>query len=222
MTSLAWVLSDLGASFMERGRALKVWFVVLLVSLLAIAICINWLDTPVARLFLSNASRFSKFGIGGSVLVAGEVLLIAILAALRITRGFLPEFAKIIFVACAASLTAYIANDYILKFVFGRMSPWVLLYFTPHHAFNFFHGNERSSFPSGHMVLAAAFAAAIIRLRPRMFPGLAVLLGIGAIALVIGDWHFMADVIAGTFVGGTAGFVAGELWLEHVERHSVH
>jgi membrane-associated phospholipid phosphatase len=43
------------------------------------------------------------------------------------------------------------------------------------------------------------------------------LLGLGAVALLIGDWHFVSDVVAGAFVGGTAGFVAGELWDQHTQ-----
>jgi membrane-associated phospholipid phosphatase len=85
--------------------------------------------------------------------------------------------------------------------------------------FHFFRGGQFSSFPSGHMVMASAFALAMIRLQPRTTPILAVLLCIGASLLIVGDWHFLADLIAGTFVGGTAGFVAGELWLEHENRH---
>jgi membrane-associated phospholipid phosphatase len=69
------------------------------------------------------------------------------------------------------------------------------------------------------MVMASAFALAMIRMQPRTMPILVALLCIGASLLIVGDWHFLADVIAGTFVGGTAGCVAGELWLEHEDRH---
>jgi membrane-associated phospholipid phosphatase len=33
---------------------------------------------------------------------------------------------------------------------------------------------------------------------------------------VVGDWHFISDVIAGTFLGVSAGFLAGELWSVHM------
>jgi len=67
--------------------------------------------------------------------------------------------------------------------------------------------------------MASAFALAMIRLQPRTLPILTVLLCIGASLLVVGDWHFLGDVIVGTFIGGTAGFAAGELWLEHEKGH---
>jgi membrane-associated phospholipid phosphatase len=201
----------------------KSWCVLLAVTVLGVTICIAWLDIPIALAFLSNANRFVGLGAGlsSAVLVAGESSLIAMLAIARITRGNLPDFAKALFVACGASLSSFVANDYFLKFVFGRENPSVLLQGIPPHLFSFFHGDRNSSFPSGHMVMATAFAVALIRLQPRTRPYLVVMLCIGAIALLVGDWHFAGDIIAGVFVGGTGGFVAGELWLEHTERRAL-
>jgi membrane-associated phospholipid phosphatase len=34
--------------------------------------------------------------------------------------------------------------------------------------------------------------------------------------LVVGDWHFISDVIAGAFLGVSAGILAGEGWLVHL------
>jgi membrane-associated phospholipid phosphatase len=186
-------------------------------------ICVRWLDIPVALLFLTNANHLTELGagFGTAVLVAGEMLLITGLAITRMVRGTLPEFAKALFVACCASLSAFVANDYVLKLIFGRQNPSVLSHGVPSHVFNFFQGDRYSSFPSGHMVMATAFAVAMIRLQPRTLPVLVILLCIGAAALMVGDWHFIGDIIAGAFVGGTAGFVAGELWLEHVQRHGL-
>jgi len=186
-------------------------------------ICICWLDIPVARAFLVNANHVSGLGavFGSAVLVAAEMVLIAGLALTRIVRGSLPEFAKALFIACSTSLSAFVVNDHVLKLIFGRQNPSVLLQGDPNQVFNLFQGNQQSSFPSGHMVMATAFAIAMVRLQPRTLPILAVLLCVGAIALVVGDWHFIGDVIAGAFVGGTAGFVAGELWMEHVQRHGI-
>jgi len=206
---------------MAFGRLCKVWCGLLVATLIGIAISIRWIDVPVALIFLTNANRFTALGVGlgSAVLVAGEMVLIAVLAIARMVRGDLPEFAKALFVACCASLSAFVANDYVLKLIFGRHAPSVLFQGVPNHVFNFFEGNQQSSFPSGHMVMATAFAVAMMRLQPRTWLALVILLGIGAAALVIGDWHFVGDIIAGAFVGGTAGFVAGELWLEHVQRH---
>jgi membrane-associated phospholipid phosphatase len=190
--------------------------------LIAVAICIRWLDVPLAQVFRANIGRFGGVGrgLGSLVLISGEIIVVAILAIVRLTKGSLPAFAKAVFVACCASLSAFVTNDYVLKFIFGRLNPADFFQSPPGPVFHFFHGSYQSSFPSGHMVMATAFAVAMIRLQPRTLPVLIILLCMGAIGLLIGDWHFVGDVIAGSFVGATAGFVAGELWSEHVRGHT--
>ena len=79
-------------------------------------------------------------------------------------------------------------------------------------------GSQTSSFPSGHMALAGGFAGVWLRLYPRTAPAFAALLALGMAILVAGDWHFLSDVVAGTFLGVTAGLMAGALWLEHNAR----
>ena len=156
--------------------------------------------------------------LGSTVLIAGEVAVIATLAIVRLTRGTLPPSAKAVFIACCASLSAFVANDYVLKFFFGRLNPADYFHSARIGVFHFFQGTEHSGFPSGHMVMATAFAGAMMRLQPRMRPPLLVLLGIGAVLLLVGGWHFLSDVVAGAFVGGTAGVLSpGELWAEHTE-----
>ena len=65
------------------------------------------------------------------------------------------------------------------------------------------------------MVLASAFAGVFMRLyRTSILPFSALLL-IAAVLLIAGDWHFVSDVIAGTFLGVSAGLLAGEVFLAH-------
>jgi predicted acyltransferase len=66
------------------------------------------------------------------------------------------------------------------------------------------------------MVLAGAFAGAFMRLYPASSRAFSGLLLLAAALLVVGDWHFISDVIMGTFIGVSAGMLAGEGWLAHV------
>jgi hypothetical protein len=102
---------------MAKQRLFKLWCALLAATLVGVTICIRWLDIPVALLFLTNENRVTELGagLGSAVLVAGEMLLIAGLAITRMARGTLPEFAKALFVACCASLSAFAANEYVLK-----------------------------------------------------------------------------------------------------------
>ena len=65
------------------------------------------------------------------------------------------------------------------------------------------------------MVLASAFAGVLMRLYRSGIAPLCVLLLLGAGLLLVGDWHFVSDIIAGAFFGTTAGLLAGELWVAH-------
>jgi uncharacterized membrane protein len=65
------------------------------------------------------------------------------------------------------------------------------------------------------MILAGAFAGVFMRLYRTSILPLSALLLIAAVLLIAGDWHFVSDVIAGTFLGVSAGLLAGEVWLVH-------
>lgn len=181
-------------------------------------VSIRWIDTPVAVFFLPLSGRVSALGyiFGNSELIAGA--LFAALALVRMVRGSLPEYAKVLFVACCAAFFALAANDYGLKPIFGRRDPHLFLGNPAGAVFHIFHGDQSCVFPSGHMAMAAAFVAVLIKVYPRSGPFCVGLLCAGAVALLIGDWHFVSDIVAGAFVGGTAGFIAGELRTQYVRR----
>jgi len=45
-----------------------------------------------------------------------------------------------------------------------------------------------------------------------------VLLLLAAGLMLVGDWHFLSDIIAGAFLGTSAGILAGEGWAAHSAR----
>jgi membrane-associated phospholipid phosphatase len=208
---------------MNIKSGFTVWLLVLVSTVLACVICIRWIDSPVAHVFQSHARQFSGLerGLGSSVLVTGELVLLAVLALTRLVKGCLPEYGKVLFVATLASLASFDANDNILKVIFGRQNPSAFLHLPTMHVFYFMQGDDHSSFPSGHMAMATAFAAVLMRLYPRTRSIFVTLLSVSAITLLIGEWHFVSDVVAGTFVGGTAGFAAGEILLQNIRSQLV-
>jgi membrane-associated phospholipid phosphatase len=205
---------------MSTKTLFKRFCISLVTTLVAVGVSVRWLDAPIALFFLRGSPHVAGLAsaFGSSVLVTGDTSLMATLAIIRIVRGSLPRYAKALFVACCASLSAFAANDYILKLLFGRYGPYTFLGNPTAPIFNFFHGDLNCVFPSGHMVMSSAFAAVLFREYPRTRPIFTVLLGIAASTLLIGDWHFLSDIIAGIFVGGSVGFMAGELWYRHVRR----
>jgi membrane-associated phospholipid phosphatase len=192
------------------------WLLSLLICTLAIVVAFLYFDVPIARHvygILASAESLAT-GFASAILLGVEASVALALIIIRITRGHLSSFREATLLACLTSICAYAINESTLKFFFGVPNPAAVLHGT-RHAFNLLSGSSNSSFPSGHMVLAAAFAGVFMRLYRTSILPFSVLLLIAAVLLIAGDWHFVSDVIAGTFIGVSAGLFAGEVWLAH-------
>jgi membrane-associated phospholipid phosphatase len=198
--------------------AYRMWLLSLLICTLIVAVAFAYFDLPVARHVygILGATESLATGFASAILLSVEATVALALVILRITRGHLSPFRETILLACLTSICAYAINDRALKFFFGVPDPAAVLHGT-RHAFHLLHGSSNGSFPSGHMVLAAAFASVFMRLYRSSIPLFSGLLLVGAVLLILGDWHFVSDVIAGTFVGVSAGLLAGEVWLAHTK-----
>lgn len=207
-----------------RPVSLKEWLGVLLLSIMAIAVCIRWVDGPVAHVFELHAARLSTLGqsFSSSILVPGEISVIVLLSFSRLVWGPLHPFAHAILLATWTSLITFEANEYILKMIFGRQVPIQFLRLPTVHTFYFFQGDDHNSFPSGHMVMATSLAVVIGRNIPPLKPWLAAGLCLAALLLIIGEWHFVSDTIAGAFVGWTAGLVATSIWKQAVPHGALN
>jgi membrane-associated phospholipid phosphatase len=88
------------------------------------------------------------------------------------------------------------------KFAFGRLNTRIWLASHVNDQFHWFQrGKHYDSFPSGHMLVFAALFTALWLFYPRYRPisaGLALIL---AASLVATGYHFVSDVIAGTYLG---------------------
>lgn len=203
-----------------EGKTLRIpylmWFLALLICTLAVWVAFVYFDVPIARQLrgILTASDSLATGFASVVLLGVEAAVVLALVIIRIARGHLSPFREATALACLASICAYAINDRTLKFFFGVPNPGEVFH-GAQHAFNLLSGSTNSSFPSGHMVLAGAFAGVFMRLYRASILSLSVLLFIAAVLLIAGSWHFVSDVIAGSFVGVSAGVLAGEVWLAH-------
>jgi membrane-associated phospholipid phosphatase len=219
------LLQNSGNSRQHDGRALErntlrfpgpMWFLSLAICTLAVALSFVYLDVPIAHSVqgvLGSTESLGK-GFASAVLLGIEASVALTLICIRITRGHLSRFGEAAALACLTSICAHAVNDSALKLFFGVPNPAAVLQ-GAQHAFSFLTGSPGSSFPSGHMILAGAFAGVFMRLYRVSIVPLSALLLIASVLLVAGDWHFVSDVIAGTFLGVSVGLLAGEVWLAH-------
>lgn len=90
----------------------------------------------------------------------------------------------------------------ILKFAFGRINTRYWLQHPHAIEFHWFHGSANfHGFPSGHTAVFTVLAVACSTFYPRYqsfyFAGLTLL----ALALIVTNYHFLSDIIAGAYVG---------------------
>src|SRR6185437_665812 len=199
------------------SAALRTWALSLVGCAVATGLSFVTLDVPVAhRLWRVGRHLNSMSAVfGATAILALEAAVVLSLIVARLTRGHISRFGEALGLACLASICAYGVNDQVLKPFFGVLPPDQVVHGAT-HAFNLAMGLGIDSFPSGHMVLAGAFAGVFMRLYRASIRPLSGLLLLAAALLVVGDWHFISDVIAGTFLGVSAGILAGELWAVHM------
>jgi membrane-associated phospholipid phosphatase len=200
--------------------ARQIWLISLVVCAAAAAFSFKYLDIRIARHFSENLGHLDTVGagLGSAVLLSLEAATAIALIAVRLLRGRLSPFSEALALASLTSMCAFAVNDGALKLFFGIPNPGDVLLQGAHHTFHFLAGTRESSFPSGHMVLAGSFGGVFMKLFPVSRWPLSILLFIGVAVLIVGDWHFFSDVIAGTFAGVSAGLLAGELWRTHLKE----
>lgn len=194
----------------------QIWLLSFVVCAAVVALSFAHIDVPIALHFWKVGRFLSPLNtaFGAAVILSLESAVALGLILARVVRGHISRFGEVLAIACLASICSYGINSEVLKPFFGVPIPAEVMEGAT-HAFNFLKGSGNSGFPSGHMVLAGAFAGVFMSLHRASVWPLAALLVLAAGLLVVGDWHFLSDVIAGTFVGVSAGILAGGAWTVH-------
>jgi membrane-associated phospholipid phosphatase len=179
-----------------------------------------WADLPLALYFADGAARWAFMGdsFNSPILIGLITLVVAPLLLLRLIRGTLSEFSETVIVAGGAALGAFTVSDFVLKRLFGRDGVIRYLAAPETAGFHFFHGSPYSSFPSGHSVMVATALFVFARVYPSRLPLVLGALAVMTVLLLVGNWHFLSDILSGMFLGAFAGSLAGELARSHFER----
>jgi membrane-associated phospholipid phosphatase len=179
-----------------------------------VALCYFFVDRPVA--FWVSAHHTDRFRLLLWLQDPPPILQAwapAVLVALFIRRAWGPfrRWELTLLAACVSLLVAAQFKDS-LKYCFGRYWPETWTHGNPsllgdgEYGFHPFHdGVAFGSFPSGHMTRTLAMAAVVWVAYPRwrwacMIAALSV-----AIGLIGMNYHFVGDVIGGSFVGALVG-----------------
>jgi membrane-associated phospholipid phosphatase len=204
-------------------RSILQWFGSAVATAAVVAISFQWFDRPIA-LMVHHYFRQPHREIFGQLthipdpLIPLAVVVLMVLGMKALYSRSLSNYEATAFVCSLSVVVAESTKDQ-LKFVFGRTWPETWVQNNPSfisdgaYGFNLMHGGTAyQSFPSGHM----AATCAVISVLWIWYPQLRWLGAIACIAVGVGlvgaNYHFLSDVIAGAFVGITAGSMATAIW----------
>jgi len=197
---------------MTSKAAFRYWLFALALSVAAVGLCIGYVDRPLAE-FLEGHVRHTEFWIGleimlrpiALVVVAALVLLIGC-GVWRIAGRQLRPWTEMPLLYSWATIWA-VASEMIFKRIFGRGWPDPTLVREHLYGFHFLHGQTHwDSFPSGTSTVSVAMLSVLWILQPRWrAPGLVVTVLLSAV-VVVGNFHWLSDVLAGAFLGVTVGW----------------
>jgi membrane-associated phospholipid phosphatase len=202
----------------EQNRLARLYIGSFIGCVMLTALSIAFVDRAVSTWSHATLARPAPFEwlthIIDPFVPAASIALAAI--AVAAIFGWRPgPFGCTVIALCIAVLVATVLKEE-LKFLFGRTWPetWVannpswitdgVYRFEPLHG-----GRGWASFPSGHMTTITAPCTVLWMLAPRAWRWLwAALILAVAVGLVGADFHFVGDMIAGTFLGWACGIGA--------------
>lgn len=195
-----------------------------LAAILLIAFCVRYLDVRLAYAILEFTGRDFQFSHHLSSLP--DMLLLTVIAVsafswaghFLLSRKGISDRRTFLFQVLGTSLPVAYAAKELLKWLFGRVNTrfWLT---DPHaYAFHWLHGGQGfQGFPSGHMLVLTPLFLALWNFSPRIRPfALTMWIGLAA-ALMITEYHFLGDVLA----GGYAGFLIHDATRRHFERQLI-
>lgn len=178
----------------------------------------------------SYAGQSLRFGPFGLMAIPAEILgrlaaLAFVVLAISASAGWRVGTRGRILLALCLSVFASTEINGILKEAFGRTWPESWLGDNPSWirdgVFGFFpfHGGQGwASFPSGHTAVIAAPAAVLWQVWPQLRMLWGVLVAIVIAGLILGNFHFVSDTIAGLYVGAGIGLAITKLILTSNDR----
>jgi membrane-associated phospholipid phosphatase len=196
---------------------LQKWAASLGITAVAVAASFLWLDRPIAT-FAHHATTqspvFAELTYLPEPLVPVSLVVLFALGLWALAGQPLHKPHRVALL-CGVSLIVAEACKNELKYIFGRTWPetWVngnpSLIHDGAYGFNFFHGGVGyASFPSGHTTAVCAVVSVLWISYPRLRILYAAVLAAVVIGLIGADYHFLIDIIAGSFVGTTTGWFA--------------
>jgi hypothetical protein len=193
--------------------SLRSWVVGLALTTVAVFLCIEYVDRPIANFAHSRFHGTTLFVCAESAL--GTLLVVAFVAAFGLfVAGGYALSARIIRpwactpILCCWSVAWALLAALVAKHIFGRSWPNPGYVVNSVYEFHWLHGGRGfEAFPSATIAVGAAALAVLWTARPALrVPGSLALLVVGMM-LVVTNGHWIGDLVGGGFLGATVGLM---------------
>lgn len=181
----------------------------------AVVFCVAYVDRPLARV-MASVEPLRHFLARAPVDI--PLLIVLAVAAIIFALGRvcfgkpLARWMTAAVMAGVALVVSVVLTEYVLKSIFGRTVPSVYLD-SGRYGFRWFHrGEDFGSFPSAHSDQAAAVLSVFWFFYPRWRWLYVIAFLVLLFLLMVGEFHYLSDVIAGAYVGTVAGAATISIW----------
>jgi len=178
------------------------------------AACVFYVDRPVAIWAAAHFGFPRPALVGYPWLTMASMFVVLVIAGRSAEGRGLSRLSQALLLSGFALAWGVCTTELLLKPLFGRLQPWEW-FARGTYAFQWLSDGNMGSFPSGHSVQMAAIGTVFWNFYPRWRWVYTSVILVVSTALVAGNWHYMSDVIAGLFVGVTAGLVVEAIWSMH-------
>jgi membrane-associated phospholipid phosphatase len=211
---------------MSGKAALRNWFLAFAATAIMVAVCIAYVDRPAAEFFDEYLRHTTAWAwLGRALAPLNLTVAIALLCAFGCgiwTRSgrLLPLWTRTPLLCCWAAVWATVAS-FVFKRLFGRS--WPDPEFVQNHIYGFrlLHGGPHwHSFPSGTAAISVAIVSVLWILQPRWRALGVLIVALLCIAVVITNYHWVGDVIAGMFLGTFIGWMTVRVAMPDERRES--
>lgn len=198
---------------MTREAAFRYGLLALALCAASVGLCIGYIDRPLA-LFLDAHVRHTELWVWLDVALRPFALAVAAAAIIVFACGLWlvsghrlrPWIEAPLLCSWSAVLAG--ASAFVLKRVFGRGWPDPTFIHDHLYGFHFLHGEKYwSAFPSGTATVSVAILSVLWTLSPRWRAASALIVVWLVAAVVVTNYHWLSDVIAGGFLGASIGWL---------------
>ena len=196
---------------MNDKQELRIWLLVFLATVILVIVCMVYADRPSAEFFEHHVRHTALWVWVRWALAPLDIFVLAALLFLLgcgawvLSGQSLRPWMRGPLLGSWAAMFA-LAADIIFKHIFGRA--WVDPTYIQNHLYGFhlLHGGPHwEAFPSGTAAISSAMVSSTWNVIPRLRVTGVLIVALLCVGVVINNFHWASDVIAGAFLGSLIG-----------------